>query len=68
MTEGNGLPLAFLVTAANGSEVTVYECRGLRADPANAQLGWLLTKVTTGLISGGSFAEEGFSHPYPRGS
>jgi hypothetical protein len=75
VTEGNGLPLAFLVTAANMSEVTVglqvvdqVRVPRPQADLTNAQPAWPLTKVTTALISGGSFAEEGFSHPYLRGS
>src|SRR5918999_1144522 len=47
---------------------TKYECLGLRADLDDAQPAGPLTKVTIAPISGGSFAEEGFSHPYRRGS
>src|ERR687896_183694 len=47
---------------------TKYECLGLRADLDDTQPAWPLTKVTIAPISGGSFAEEGFSHPYRRGS
>jgi hypothetical protein len=63
VTEDNGLPLASLVTVANVSEVTVGLEVVDRAQPA-----WLLTKVTTALTSGGSFAGEGFSRLFHGGS
>src|SRR3990170_866314 len=76
LTEGNGLPLAFLVTAANVAEVTVglkvVDRVGVRPDlkdvPGSVQPVWELTGAMTVLISDVDCDDGGFSPPYLGGS
>ena len=69
VTEGNGLPLAFLVTAANVSEVTVGlqvvdQVRVPQPQGRPRRRPASLAADKTVPTSDGSFTEEGFSRPF----
>jgi hypothetical protein len=75
LTEGHGLPLALLVTAANVAEVTVglkvvdrVRVPGPRAVPSSVPPAWMPIRAMTALTSGMSCGDGGFNLPSPAGN